>query len=184
MSRYLLGTFLAALAMFIWGAVFWISPFPYRCFATANPDAAAGAALLKYFPESGTYLIPGLQHDEATLKALREKGPLATVHIRTTGAPAMEAKTFVLGLVHYWVSTLLAAFLAVRAVPAVSVSFGKRLWFFVLIGVLVAVFTDLAVPIWWLQPWPYHLVNAVYHASAWLVGGLVLASAIKPRPQD
>lgn len=181
MTRYLVGTFLAALAMFIWGAVFWMNPITNGFFETPAGEAEVGAALLKHFPRDGTYFVPGPQKDEATQTALHEKGPLATIHIKTAGAPVMPPRTLILGFVQLWVSTLLASFLAVRAVPAVSSAYGKRLWFFVLIGLLIAIYANFASPIWMNQPWTYHVVYATYHFSGWLLGGLVLAATIKPQ---
>jgi len=61
----------------------------------------------------------------------------------------------------------------------VRASYGKRVWFFALVGVLLAVFSDLAAPIWWGHPWPFHVVNAIYAVTVWLVGGLVLAAFLK-----
>jgi len=179
MKRYYLGTFLAALAMFFWGAIFWMSPFPYRVLQHSPDDALAGAALLQHFPTSGTYMVPGKHNDAATLNRLHEKGPIAMVHIQTAGAPTVQPKALVLGFAHYWVCTLLAAFLTVRTSPVVRASFGKRVWFFALIGGIIAVFADFSAPVWWGHPWPFHVVNAIYTVTVWLVGGLVLAALLK-----
>ena len=179
MKRNYLATFFAALAMFIWGAVFWMSPLPYKVLEHTPDDAQAGAALLQHFPTTGTYLVPGAFNDPATQQRLHEKGPIATVHIQTAGMPVTQPRVLVLGFVHYWICTLLAAFLAVRTAPVVRASYGKRVWFFALVGVLLAVFSDLAAPIWWGHPWPFHVVNAIYAVTVWLVGGLVLAAFLK-----
>lgn len=181
MTRYLLGTFLAALAMYIWGAAFWMNPVTYSYFRISPNDAEAGVALQKYFPQSGTYVIPGDMKDPKAAEALHEKGPLAMVHIRHDGEPMMNPRKYIMGFVHLWIATLLAAFLAVRAAPAVSNAYGKRLWFFVLIGALIAIYANLSSPIWMNNPWTYHTVFAVYNFSAWLIGGLVLAATVKPQ---
>lgn len=181
MNRYLLGTFLAALAMYIWGAVYWMNPITYGYFKLAANDAEAGAALLKHFPETGTYVVPGNPSDPAQMEALYAKGPIAMVHIRTAGQPLVDPKMYIMGFVHLWVATLLAAFIAVRASPAVSAGFGKRYWFFVLIGALIALYANFSSPIWMKNPWTYHILFAVYNFTAWLIGGLVLAATVKPQ---
>ena len=179
MQRYLLGTFLAALAMFVWGAVYWTNPLPYRFLPHSLDDAQAGEALLRFLPANGTYFIPGTQNDPATLQRLHEKGPIATIHFQREGMPPMQAKVFLLGFVHNWICTLLAAFIAVRISPVVLNSYGKRVWFFVLIGTLVAVFSEFSAPIWWGHPWPFHLISALFALTVWLVAGLVLAAFLK-----
>ena len=40
MKRYVLGSLLAAAAMFVWGAVFWMSPIPMSVMKTSSDDAA------------------------------------------------------------------------------------------------------------------------------------------------
>ena len=64
MTRLAAGTALAAVAMFVWGMLFWgANPLPYRAWKQPTDDVGAGQALRTYFPETGTYAVPGRHHD-------------------------------------------------------------------------------------------------------------------------
>jgi hypothetical protein len=181
MTKLTLGTLLATVAMFVWGAIFWMNPWPYSVMGRTSDDVATGRTLLEHFPANGTYIIPGLHHPPDQLAALHRAGPLAMVHLKREGAEIMGASTMIQGFVQELVTVLLIAGLLLLAGPSLP-SYGTRVRFVGLAGVAVAVFTDLGAPIWWQHPWPFHLVSAVYTVTAWLVAGLVLAAFIRQRP--
>lgn len=181
MNKYLLGSFLAALALFFWGFLFWVvSPLPKSAFEVTADDAAAGAMLKQMFPKDGAYYIPGHGNDEATKVRLHEAGPIATVHIRHAGGPVMPPKALLMGFVHNWLTTLLLTFLLVKTSAAVLSSYGSRVWFVTLVGVAIAVISDFSFPVWWGHPWPAYVLNAVFSVTGMLVAGLVLAKFVKP----
>ena len=64
MKRYVLGGLLAAIAMFVWGAVFWMSPVPTSVMQTATDDVALGQALkaqMSEVQESGAVSTNGTE---------------------------------------------------------------------------------------------------------------------------
>lgn len=63
MKKFVLAPALAALAMFVVSAIYWMSPFPYQTLTPVGDNAAA-AALGKIFPATGTYLVPEPETDE------------------------------------------------------------------------------------------------------------------------
>jgi hypothetical protein len=87
-----------------------------------------------------------------------------------------------MGFVHNWVTVLLVTFLLVRAGPNAMARYGDRVFFVALVGAIVAIFADATAPIWWYQPWRYHLVNGLYKLLGFIVVGLVLAAFTKPVP--
>ncbi|HUG10896.1 MAG TPA: hypothetical protein VMM36_07775, partial [Opitutaceae bacterium] len=181
MNKYILGSFLAALAFFLWGYLYWaVSPLPKSIIHTSPDGDAAGAMLKQMFPNDGMYTVPGMSLDEETRHAHHEAGPIATVHIKHAGAPAMTAKYFIVGFAHCWVSALLLTFLLVKASPAVLASYGSRVWFVTLTGVAIAVVSDFSFPVYWGHPWPVYILNAVHIIGGVLVTGLVLAKFVKP----
>lgn len=181
MNKYILGSFLAALVFFFWGFIYWaISPASKMVIHTSPDDAAAGAALKQFFPNDGMYTVPGMGLDQETMNARHLAGPIATVHIKHAGAPAMSAKFFVVAIAHCWVSTLLLTFLLVKASPSVLASYGSRVWFVTLTGVAIAVVSDFSFPVYWGHPWPVYLFNAGHIIGGMLVTGLVLAKFVKP----
>jgi hypothetical protein len=181
MNKYILGSFLAALVFFFWGFLYWaVSPLPKSIIHTSPDDAAAGAMLKQMFPKDGMYTVPGMSLDQETMHARHEAGPIATVHIKHAGAPAMSAKFFIVAIAHCWVSTLLLTFLLVKASPGVLASYGSRVWFVTLTGVVIAVVSDFSFPVYWSHPWPVYLFNAGHIIGGMLVTGLVLAKFVKP----
>lgn len=180
--KTLLGIFLTSLAMFAFGAAFWMTPLTTSFFMSSTDDETAGRRLKEMFPASGTYYLPSQQNPPEKLKELHEAGPLATVHIRHEGSPVMDAKVMVVGFVHILISMTLAA-MVMGALLSVLNTYVRRVGFMATLGVLIAWFSPISQPIWWYQPWPVHIVNAVYTGLAWLVAGLVLAAFIKPGNQ-
>ncbi len=177
--KKLLGIFLASFAMFGFGAVFWMTPLTTSFYMAALDDEAAGRRLRETFPASGTYYVPSLQNPPERLAQLHEAGPVATIHIRHAGSPVRDAKVLAMGFVHELISMTLAA-LVMGALLSVLNTYVRRCGFMAMLGLLIAWFGPISQPIWWHQPWPVHVVNAVYTLLAWLVAGLVLAAFIKP----
>ena len=60
MKNNLLAPALAALAMFIFGSIFWMCPFPYKVISGTADDRASAAALDAIFPEPAYILFPAL----------------------------------------------------------------------------------------------------------------------------
>jgi len=181
MKQLLLGSLLAAVALFIWGAIFWMSPISNSVLERARDDEAAGQALLEHFPESGTYVIPGERSDEGTFTRLHQAGPIATIHVRREGAPAMNPQVFVKGFLHGLLTCFLLGLMMKMALPGLP-TYGLRVGFATLAALTAAVFLELGEVVWWYQPWGLHLVNLVWSATAGLIAGLVLAYFLRPSP--
>jgi len=179
MKKFLLAPLLAALAMFVLGAVYWMSPFPYKVLGRVADDRAAADTLAKIFPETGTYLVPGVYLDAKTMTELYQRGPVVLVQFVKEGHPDMEPAVLVEGYVHYFVVALLLALFLCKIQPT-FVGYCCVVKATTLIGVIGAVFVCLSNPIWWHQAWGWHLVNALYTVLAFLVGGLVLGIFFKP----
>ena len=179
MTKLTLGTLVATLAMFVWGAAFWMSPLPYSVLGKTADDAAAGQALLDHFPVDATYVIPGMYNEADKLTALHRAGPLAMVHLQRGGGEVMAPSVLVVGFLQELVTVLLIATLLTLASSSLP-TYVARVRFVTLAGIAAAVFADLGAPIWWRHPWPFHLVSAIYTVTAWFVAGLVLAAFLRP----
>ncbi|MCW5548429.1 MAG: hypothetical protein KIT44_05650 [Opitutaceae bacterium] len=180
MKTHLLAPALAALAMFVFGAIYWMSPFPYKVLSTTADDEAAGVALNAIFPETGTYLIPGAHLEPETMTRLHERGPLAYVQFVREGSPPMEPANFLKGYLHCFVVAWLLNFLMLKSAAAFK-GYGCRVKFSAAIGVLAAVLIHFSDPIWWRHPWAWHLVGALYSVLVLVVAGLVLAKFNTPK---
>jgi hypothetical protein len=183
MKKYLFGPALAALAMFAFGALYWMSPFPYKVLKNTADDSAAGLALARIFPETGTYLVPGMSLDQRQTAELYRRGPSAEVQFSREGHDAMEPAVYVKGYAHYFVvSVLLAALLRIcrNSLPTYS----GRVRFCVLVAAVGSALIAYSDPIWWHRPWAWHIVSSVYFILVLCVCGFVLAAFIKPEPRS
>ncbi|HAV61233.1 MAG TPA: hypothetical protein DCY13_02570 [Verrucomicrobiales bacterium] len=140
-------------------------------------DRRTGTQLKELFPETGTYVVPSMKNDPELLASLHEAGPIATVHVRHEGAPVMDPMMMVTGFAHELVSVGFAAVLLLSLGGSLN-TYSKRVGFLVCLGAMIAWFSPLSAPIWWMHPWPMHVVDAVYIILAWTITGLVLAAFI------
>lgn len=185
MKKFLLAPFLAALALFVWGFVYYgISGLPYRAVATTADDAATMQALAATFPTTGTYILPSPQlmmSDEKKFGALMQRGPLATVHILKEGRPPMSTAQMLKGFLLGWISCLLLALLLHKTSSALP-GYACRLMFSLTAGVLIALYSNLGEVIWWNQPLGWHVTTIIYDITGWAVVGAILAKFFAPAP--
>jgi hypothetical protein len=177
MQKLISGSFLAAVAMFIFGAVYWTSPISNVGIHEVTDDLVAQALLGQTFPETGVYWVPGMSlysENPELFETLHVAGPVAMVNIVHSPGPSMAPSTFIYGFLHNLVACLLIGLLLFRAAPALA-TYGARVGFVFLAGIATAFFVEMASVIWWRMPLINQLVSALYDILAWLLAGLVLA---------
>ena len=176
MKRLLIGALLASVAMWFWGFLFWgISPLPAQ-FLRSVPDEAALAEKLKAaIPETGVYLVPnmgaGVSQEEFTKRHLA--GPLAQIVYVREGDEPMSAAVLGGGWVHMLVCALILGWILLY-VPGPT-TFGSRYCILALAGTAAAVWSNLGKPIWWHQPWGFHILYAIYDLTSLLLAAVILA---------
>jgi hypothetical protein len=167
---------LAAIALFVWGFLFWgLLSEPLGMYRVAADEGALGAELSEALGEDGVYFLPAETSDDAAWVARHTAGPLAMIHFRRGGADPRALGTFLAGFLHMLVSAILIAWL-VQAAPA-----GRRMSTVVLAALAAAVFANLGTPIWMYQSWRYHELVAGYQFVGWLVAGAILAKMLPER---
>ncbi len=182
MKKYVIAPALAALAMFVFGAIFWMSPLPYTAITSAHNDQTAGAALAAVFPSTGTYIIPSPHlKDTATIEALYKTGPSAVVQFVKEGHDMMEPAVFAKGYLHYFVVALLLNVLLHRITAAFR-CYWCTVRFSAFVGLLGGILLCGSDPIWWHHAWGWHLMGLLYAVLAFAVAGLVLGKFI-PRAE-
>ncbi len=177
MQKLIAGSFLAAVAMFIFGAVYWTSPMSSAGIHEVADDLVAQAILGQTFPETGLYWVPGMSlysENPELFSTLHVAGPVAMVNIVHSPGPPMAPSTFIYGFLHNLVACLLIGLLLRKAAPALA-TYGARVGFVFLAGVASAFFVEMASVIWWRMPLINQLVSALFDIIAWLLAGLVLA---------
>ncbi|MBX3733926.1 MAG: hypothetical protein KF791_15225 [Verrucomicrobiae bacterium] len=181
MTRLFLGSFLAAVAMFVFGAGFWTCPIPFVYVERPSVDEAELAQTLRQaLPNDGFYRIPSAPGDRTRAAPSHREGPVVSIHYRRDGFDVMAPSVLAAGFLHGWGTTfLLAGLLHLAARPR----FGQRLLLVSLAGVAGASFMVLGPGIYWFHPWPWLLLNAAYDAAAFVIAGAVLAAVVKPAPK-
>jgi uncharacterized membrane protein YeaQ/YmgE (transglycosylase-associated protein family) len=173
MKNVLLASFLAGLALFLWGFLYYgISGIPYGLLETANPSA--GAALKAAFPADGTYILPA--PDSASLTEDQQAGPLAMVHLVRDGTEnpmGMMLPRFI----HGWAYCLLLGILLQQICK--KAGYGERVWFVTLVGMAGAFLARFGDAIWWGQAWDWQISNFAYSAVGSAIAGSILAKFIK-----
>jgi len=174
----LLGVVLGAVALFLWGFVFWgLLPTPTSIFRTFTDEAAVAEALKANATEPGVYTVPDaslMGRDAAEYTSRHESGPVAMVFLHPGGLSVMPPSMMVTGFVNNLAFVFLMALLLGMAAPALG-TYSRRVSFVFLAGLVSVVFIDLGQPVWWRHTWDYWLANGVYHAVGALIVGLILA---------
>lgn len=179
--KKILGIFLAAVAMFAFGAVYWMNPLTQSFLRGAEDDVVAARQLSVLFTESGTYVVPRAQDDAEKREELMAAGPVAMVHIKTAGFSGMDPKVMGLGFLHELLSIAVAAAIMGSLLGALN-TYTKRVVFMLCIGALMGFYSNLGNAIWWFNALDFSIVVGLHTTLAWGISGLVLAGFIKPNP--
>jgi len=183
MKKFLLAPFLAALAAFFLGFIYWGLPplLPYRALGPVADESATALALGRMFPVSGAYLIPSPLAGEAKMTELAKRGPMVEVHItKEPMTDAMQARCMAFGFAHEFAICLLLTIL----LTFLEKSFERwtcRVKFMAFLGLIVAV-CDLGNAIWWHHDFGWTLAQSLYDFLFYVVVGLVLAKFVTPKP--
>ena len=183
MIRVLIGSVLAAIAMFVWGWLYWgvigMVVMPYNS-VPAESEAAIVEALKAGLPETGIYLYPMPEDlsDVEQQAAWNEKhlaGPLFEVNYLSEGRDPMAASMFGGGFAHMFLTALLISCVIGRAK-----SFGCRFGTVIALAVISAFWIDVGKIIWFYHPISFEVFNLIYHVSGLLIGGAILAGIVRP----
>ncbi len=172
MKKLILGSFLAALALFFWGFIYYgISGIPYKFLGQSSDTVAL--LLKESFPADGTYILPNPTSED--MQELMQRGPVATVHIKRGGFD-QHATMMASGFVHGWIYCLLLALL-LNCVGK-KMEYGRRVGFIALVGIIGAFLARFGDAIWWHQSWSWQFSNFAYTAIGSALAGLVLAKFV------
>jgi hypothetical protein len=179
MIKLAIGSFVAAIAMFITGFIFFATPLGQIAFAGANEtqSAAVQVALAANLPQTGTYMVPDPSTQSGT--TLYGQGPVATVHYNSKGFSLSDMSGIGYGfLQELIVCILLAAALSTldRRIP----DFASRARIVVLFSVAASALSNLGNPIWWHHDWAYWTYNFVAESAMLIAAGLVISRWFLP----
>ena len=174
MPRVIIGSVVAAVAMFIIGFLFFATPLAKLGMASLDDRQAAAVqqAMAANLPRTGTYSIPGMDTQAQT--NMFSRGPIATVHYNVRGFAATDTTSLAMGFVlNFLVSLLIgAALIGIdRRVP----DFGSRARVAVIIALAATAFTHLGEPIYWHHDWGHFIYLFIADGAALAAAGLVVA---------
>jgi hypothetical protein len=180
MGRIIGGIALATVLMYIWGFLFWgASSIPYQSWNETADDAAAGAALLEHFTQSGVYYLPANGNPPELRSKLYEAGPTGFVILDIDGRPEFDSVLMIQGFaLNGIVMVLLAALLqhCRRATPR----YVDRLRLVVFVAAIAVVMVNLGDAVWWAMPMNWEAMQIFYNFSALVLGGAVVARFVRP----
>jgi hypothetical protein len=186
--RVLLGAVASALALLLWGFLFWVVlSAPGGALRAVPDEAGLMQTLRERLPASGSYAFPSppagtAASDPAALEAFRQRnlaGPMGIIHFRRTGTDPLSPRNYAKDFLHLLAASFVAALLLAAVLPALE-TYARRAAFVFGLGVFAAVAVRLYDPVWWHLPWRHFAYSALYDCAAWLISGLVLGGIVKP----
>ena len=174
MVRVILGSAVAAIAMFIIGFIFFATPLQ-RLGVASIDDAQAAAvqrALAVNLPKTGTYQVPGTNTQAQT--NMYSQGPIATVHYNTGGFAATDTTALVIGLIFNFIVALVIGLGLMGMGPRVP-DLASRGRVAVLIAVAAAAYTHLGEPIFLHHDWGHFIYLFVADALTLAAAGIIVA---------
>ena len=180
MKRVLIGALLASVVMFVWGFLFWgISPVPKRFMKSVPDETGLAQKLQEALPETGLYILPnmgpGVSQEEFMRRHLA--GPLAQITFVRQGTNPMGGGTMGGGWLHMFGAAVLMGLLLLQ-VPGAPTAY-QRFCILALVAAVAAYWTNLGKPIWWHQPWDFHVLYAVYDLTSLLIAAAILGWYVK-----
>ncbi|MEX0942242.1 MAG: hypothetical protein WD002_06815 [Pseudomonadales bacterium] len=181
MKPTLIGITVATIVLYIWGYLYWgISPIPYESMNQTPDDAAAQESLRQHFPESGSYLLPGPDHEPDVLNELYANGPIAIIHIKLEGGPVMDPAVLVRGFIH---NLAFVGLLAIFFKVAAAREFRDFARLSLISGAVAVVLIDAGDIIWWRETISWNVWQAIYNFTAFLIAGHLLGVFMKTNPE-
>lgn len=187
MRRFVVAPIVAAIALFVWGGVFWgVLYDPLEVFSPRPLDPAVVAALQADATPTGTYFFPWPRNTPATRDAWlagHRQGPFFKLSYVAAGVDPQSPRKLATGAVHNLVVAVIAtAILGLAATGATS--YRRRFFIVFLAGAMGTVFIQVGDPIWFHLPWDFVNGVVVYEGGSWLILATILAALVRPRRES
>lgn len=190
--RLFLAALLGAIAMFLWSAVAHMAlPLGKAGIKEIpNEQALLSAMEAQIGDNPGLYVFPGpgvgpaaSKEEKRTMEQMNElyaKGPSGLLMYHSAGSwPFAFGKWLTMEFLIELLECLLAVFLLAQTR---HVSFGARVCFVTVLGIAVAVWTNMSYWNWYGFPKRYTAVYMVTEVVGFIVAGVVIALVLKNRP--
>lgn len=192
MFKLILGSFLAALAVFAWEALSWSvlgwHENSYRSFR--NEEAVAEVIKANATSGQGIYRLPGMDEPPSVStaeekkqfykeqKEALEQGPYVFAIIR----PGRTEMSMGVNLTLSFIRSFVCALLAAALLSQIALFYPARIAFVATLGLFAGLTSDLPTWIWMENPGRDTIVNIADHLIAWIIGGAVLGGFVGRYP--
>jgi|ERR1051326_2640495 hypothetical protein len=186
-----LGSLLGAIILFLWSAVAWmLIPWPGEPLRSFTNEDAVVQAIKANAQRSGVYLLPNevkrtagmsneqyqrLSQDAADRMS---HGPLIFASVRLEPFGSM-LRPLVFGFVTQLLEALLATFLLLQTS---ALSYGRRVTFLIVIGIIIFVGGHLDEWNWWSFSNAYIAMQAGAIVIGWILASFVMAAVVRGKP--
>jgi hypothetical protein len=174
--RILIAGILGGLAMYVWLSVAHLSPLGQVGVHTLpNGDAMIAQVSEAAGGKAGLYLFP----DYMSKKPAAANGPFALLSFTPSTPTGLSPTRLTFEFISELVEAILAAWLLAQAGLA---TYGARVAFVTVIGVVAAILSEAPYWNWYSFPLDFSLTNAAMQIVGFFVAGLAMAWYLKPRP--
>ena len=188
-----LGAVLGGITAFLWSFISWsLLPWHTKQLRSFQNEDEVSAVISSHAPASGNYILPAGPPQEGMgaeqKKAAEEirmqkmqKGPLMFAAIRKEGFGSFP-KVLITQLLCQMFAALLLTWMLLQTS---GLSYGRRVAFLALAGLVASVIADLPNWNWWGYSGGYVAVNLIDYTLTWFLAGLVIARfAYSAKPQS
>lgn len=181
MKRILVAGVLGGIVLYLWGWISWaVLPWHNSTMPDLPNEDAVMEVMKNSITQTGVYQFPGMMKaNEPAWMEKFQRGPSGTLFYTAEGRNPMAASTFVVGFILALIEALLAAWLLSCATGWQS-SYGRRVGFMALLGILGALVSHISAWNWMFFPAGYSHVMALDLVIGSTLAGLVIAWRIKP----
>lgn len=182
-KRILLGGVLGGIILFVWGALSHTTlGLGSVGFQVLPNEGAVLAMMQENIPQSGLYFFPWVDESNPAATEEWEKkyqtGPHGLLIYHPPGGQALTPGQLVTELATNIAAALLVACLLALALAGLS-TFGLKVLFVALIGLLPGLDVDVSYWNWYGFPGDYTVAVMADHLIGWVLAGLVLGAIVK-----
>ena len=183
-KQLILSSVLGGIVLFVWSFIAWtFIPWPGEPIRSFTNEGAVEQAVVSNAPVSGIYILPnphkkGVTPEQQT--AAEEKlmrGPMVFASVRL-GAMRPFPVLLITQLLVYIISALIVTFLLLKTV---GLSYGKRVVFVLLCGILIFLGGKMDQWVWWSFSTAYVLIELAVIVVGWILAGLVIGKFARGR---
>jgi hypothetical protein len=184
MINVIKATVIGGIILFAWGSFSWLVLDLHRSTLLSLPDEAATVSFLQnQLTESGLYWFPQLPAEGAPTEvegwfARHREGATGMLLYRAEGIEAVTGTMMGIGFILHLATAFIVSWIVWLARGSAN-SFLKRLGVVVILGVVIAIWSDLVMWNWMHYPADYCMVNAAGHVFGMLLMGLPVAMIVK-----